>query len=247
MSRSIQGGGGAAAHNLWQNRSAWMKPTTQLPAAGKSLAHLGRGAEGVADAVVHPQHGLSVRKTFDPRGISTPEMIARKEQVGRSIGQNPNVAQFYGSQPTPHGGGTMHFSEYVPGAPGPADVAGMRQAKVQAIRGARQAGFHSAQDIHQGNMVRDARTGDYKVIDMLPTRRDEAIHNTGIGSKPISVTPRGSNLFQDNPQFTGRRALHQQLFQGRSVLQAPAPVPQAATQVVRKRPALAAPAGAIPA
>jgi hypothetical protein len=35
--------------------------------AGSQIRQLGRGSEGMATLVAHPQHGVAVRKMYDPR------------------------------------------------------------------------------------------------------------------------------------------------------------------------------------
>ena len=171
-------------------------------AAGSQLRHLGTGSEGVATLVAHPEHGVSVRKLYDPRGLATPEMIRRKEEVGRAVGPNPNMAQFYGSAQTPQGGGTMHFSEFVsPQGPhaepgqsrrtqGPltqnqaaqqtdrADaVEKTRQQTVKAVAGTRR-GYSGAMDVRDANMIWDGQSGRFKTVDYMPVRRGEFYQNS---------------------------------------------------------------------
>jgi len=165
-------------------------------AAGSQIRHLGAGSEGLATLVAHPEHGVAVRKLYDPKGLATPEMIQRKEQAGRAVGANPNVAQFYGSAQTPQGG-TMHFSEFVspqgphaqPGVARPgtgplapaqaqaqaaraAAVEKARQGTVKAVAGSGQ-GFSGAMDVRDSNMVWDGQSGRFKTIDYVPARRGE--------------------------------------------------------------------------
>lgn len=169
-------------------------------AAGSQIKHLGRGSEGLATMVAHPQHGVAARKLYDPGGISTPAMIARKEEAGKAMGSNPNFAQFLGSAQTPHGGGTMHFNEYVPGASRTMkdSTPAQRSAAAQTGRDARSAlaeKGYEGHDIRMGNMVEDSRTGQNKLIDYLPARPGEM---TSSPAQPnvISPTPSGSHLFQ---------------------------------------------------
>jgi len=85
-------------------------------AAGSQIKDLGRGGEGLATLVAHPEYGVSVRKLYEPGGLSSPDMILRKEQVGRALGNNPLFAKFLGAEQTP-ANTPMHFYEYVRGSP----------------------------------------------------------------------------------------------------------------------------------
>lgn len=160
-------------------------------AAGSQIKHLGSGSEGLATMVAHPEHGVAVRKLFDPRGISGPEMIARKEQAGRALGDNPNFAKFYGSAQTPHGGATMHFNEFIPQGQAPTGQAGAQSIKhttTQAQRALNQAGF-AGKDIRQGNMIFDKNTGTHKVIDYIPGQKGEFMRMPQRYSNVIAQSP----------------------------------------------------------
>lgn len=175
--------------------------------AGSQIRQLGQGSEGVATLVAHPEHGVSVRKLYDPRGISGQEMIARKEQAGRALGNNPHFAQFHGAAQTPYGG-QMHFSEFIPQGQAPTGQAGarsVRHAKVQAQKGLTQAGF-AGKDIRSGNMVYDARTNSHKVIDYIPSQNGEFIRmperlSNVLASSPGSPSPWNPN-FQAHQEAT---------------------------------------------
>lgn len=161
-------------------------------AAGSQIKHLGQGSEGLATLVAHPDHGVAVRKLYDPRGISGSEMISRKEQAGRALGTNPNFAQFYGSSQTPHGNATMHFNEFIPQGQAPTGQAGaqsVRHTQVQAQRGLTQAGFAGGKDIRQGNMVYDARTNNHKVIDYIPAQKGEFMRMPQSRANVIAQSP----------------------------------------------------------
>lgn len=157
-------------------------------AAGSQIRALGHGSEGIADLVAHPQHGVAVRKTFDPKGISGQGLIDRKAQAGQAMGANPAVAQFKGQAPTPHGGGTMHFSEFVggkgpiaaPAAGSPQELAAVRQTKAQTQMAMRRGGFGGgAQDVRKDNMVWDPNGGRFKTIDYIPQQRGEFYRPAG--------------------------------------------------------------------
>lgn len=180
--------------------------------------------------VAHPEHGVSVRKLYDPKGLATPEMIRRKEEVGRAVGSNPNVAQFYGSAQTPQGGGTMHFSEFVsPQGPhaepgqrrrlqGPltqdqavqqtqrADaVEKARQQTVKAVAGTRQ-GYSGAMDVRDANMIWDGQSGRFKTVDYMPVRRGEFYQNSTRQPQAYRNVASPGDSFDGNtvPQLHGR-------------------------------------------
>lgn len=160
--------------------------------------------------VAHPEHGVAVRKLYDPRGISGSEMIARKEQAGRALGANPHFAQFYGSAQTPHGG-QMHFSEFIPQGQAPTGQAGaqsVRHAKVQAQRGLHNAGFAGGKDIRQGNMVFDARTNTHKVIDYIPAQQGEFMRMPQRMENVIASTPESKSPWNPNYQPSSQAGTH---------------------------------------
>lgn len=171
--------------------------------AGSQIKHLGRGNEGLATMVAHPEHGVAVRKLYDPRGITSPAMIARKEEVGHALGSNPNFATFRGSAPTPHGQGTMHFSEFVPQAPGVPKTNDWTPHSLSTSQNASKAlgelGYEG-HDIRPGNMVQDARTGQNKLIDFIPARTGE-MSSSPLTPEKIEVSPAGNHLFNDEQRI----------------------------------------------
>lgn len=173
-------------------------------AAGSQIRHLGRGNEGLSTMVAHPEHGIAARKLYDPRGITSPSMIARKEEVGRAIGDNPNFAKFLGSAQTPHGQGNMHFSEFVPQAKGAVENHEWTPSTLRTAQGANKtlSGLgYEGHDIRPGNMVQHAGTGQNKLIDYIPGRAGE-MSSSPLAPEKISVSPQGSHLFND-PSRTG--------------------------------------------
>lgn len=199
---------------------------------GVSKGDLGRGGEGLATLVAHPEYGVSVRKLFQPHGLSSDRMISRKEHVGRLLRDDPRFAKFYGAEQTARGT-PMHFSEYLRGTPltqkenpiekkrfvqrlrpklrefiegilpsrfkkpikGDADV---RQARADALRSIRSTGYHGAQDIRAGNMMR-MPDGSIRVFDYLPSRRGEFENPVKVRRMPGG----GENIMQPTPQGAG--------------------------------------------
>jgi hypothetical protein len=202
ISRLVSQGNLAGASQLATTPGV-LKPSV----AGSQIKHLGRGGEGVASLVAHPEHGVAVRKLFDPRGISGPEMIARKEQAGRALGDNPHFAKFLGSAQTPHGG-QMHFNEYVQPGQAPAGQAGaqsIRHTQVQAQRGLTNAGFAGGKDIREGNMIYDASAGRHRSIDYLPAQRGEFMRMPKTRQNMMVGSPGMASPLNDsyNPEQAG--------------------------------------------
>lgn len=174
-------------------------------AAGSQIKHLGQGSEGLATMVAHPEHGVAVRKLYDPRGISGPEMIARKEQAGRALGDNPHFAKFLGADQTPQGG-QMHFNEFIPSGQAPTGQAGaqsIRHTQVQAQRGLTQAGFAGGKDIRKGNMIFDANTGSHKVIDYIPAQKNEFMRMPQKMENVIAQSPGSESPWNKNYSSSG--------------------------------------------
>ncbi len=161
----------------------------------------------MATLVAHPEHGVAVRKLYDPRGISSPEMIARKEEAGRALGDNQHVAKFLGSAPTPHRGGTMHFNEYVPSQRGQAQAGEWAQQTGNQARSALENVGFQGHDIRKGNMVLDSRTGQHKVIDYMPAKPGEMAAMDSSNPQHITVTPEGARLFNNAQNPTTNKGL----------------------------------------
>ncbi len=193
-------------------------------AAGSQIKHLGQGAEGLATMVAHPEHGVAVRKLYDPRGVSSPEMIARKEEAGRALGDNPHFAKFLGSAQTPQGG-QMHFNEYIHGATPepinkpmlngvpqqpifkPEEVKSINTTSAQAQSALRGAGYSGGgEDIHGLNMKYDPQKKMHRVIDYVPAHQGEFVHDPSVGSNVLSPTNQGARLFNMDNEGTNSTA-----------------------------------------
>lgn len=142
---------------------------------GTPLKHLGAGAEGLASVVAHPQHGVSVRKMFDPQASGyAPELIARKAQLGSL----PGAAAHYGSTQTMHGT-PVHFNEYVQGSQvqrgklTPQQMNATQAAMTQTSRALRKKGYRGM-DIRDANMMMTP-SGEAKVVDYLPYKEHETL------------------------------------------------------------------------
>lgn len=201
---------------------------------GSQMKQLGAGSEGLATLVADPEHGVAVRKLFDPQGLTSPETWARKERAGQAIGANPHIAQFYGARNAP-GGSRMHFNEYVPGVASPLpsseDHLGVAITNAETQRALRAAGFHGGADVRWGNMVEHA-PGQFKSIDYIPVRRGEVLLPGDPGHDPkrlpnrLQDTPAGAGLFNqhlDINHFTAEpEAKNRALLRGQLAPAAPA-------------------------
>lgn len=140
---------------------------------GSGIKTLGGGAEGLATLVAHPQHGVAVRKMFDPnaRGYA-PELIQRKEQLGSL----PGAAGHFGATKSMHGT-PVHFNEFVQGESvprllmTPEQRSASQKAMLQTSRALRQRGY-AGRDIRDANIVMTP-SGEAKVVDYLPFRPNE--------------------------------------------------------------------------
>jgi hypothetical protein len=166
---------------------------------GSQLGHLGAGGEGLSTTVAHPQHGVSVRKMFDPNAAAySPEIIRRKEEMPNL----PGVAKLLGTADTQHGT-RVHFNEYVPGqdARGMAPREGERLSKpkdsavsletlVAADRTGRAQMAPEQQKAYLQAMTgarRGAQQHGYRLNDMRPPN--------------ARVTPQGDVKFVDHMPF----------------------------------------------
>jgi len=165
---------------------------------GYKIMPLGAGGEGSATAVAVPRskRPIQTRFAFDPQGISSGEMIARKAEVGKKL-NDPSIAKFLGEHKTPRGGGTVHMSEYVPGPnayhAAPADFEKTRAAATKAIQA---TGYNNPADLRPANAIKDARTGKAKFVDFMPAQANEV--SFAQGSNKITVSPNGEKLINPN-------------------------------------------------
>ncbi len=168
--RKMVGSGHADQAAALARKPGVLKPTPH----GHQVRDIGKGSEGLATLTAGPEHGLAVRKTYDPKGIASPELIARKEQAGKALKNNPHVAQFHGStQGT--GGTTAHTMEYVQGKEptvSPQSHVAMNAARKGLAKGMRQAGFAGAADVRPANMIQTPQ-GHVKAVDYLPSQKGE--------------------------------------------------------------------------
>lgn len=173
--RNLMGAGKAEQAAALARRPGVLKPTVH----GHQVRDLGAGSEGLATLTAGGSAhggGLGVQKIYDPKGIASQELIARKEQAGRAMQNNPHVAQFRGAQKGV-GGTTAHSMEYVHGQQPQAQVAGKRNPAIATAtrgiaKGMRRAGFAGAADVRPENMVQTPG-GQVKAIDFIPTQRGE--------------------------------------------------------------------------
>ena len=154
--------GNVAAANRIARTPGVLKPAIPgTPASmGSQLAHLGSGMEGTSTLVAHPTHGVSVRKVYDPKGVSGPQMVANKRDAGLALSGNPDVAQFLGEASTRIG--PAHFYEHVKGSPGFAAGSKPQDVVNRVADSGKRMGVQ-LNDLHPGNVVGG------KVVDYFPT------------------------------------------------------------------------------
>lgn len=215
--------------------------------AGSEVKELGRGSEGAATMVADPEHGVAVRKLYDPEGITSGAVIKRKHDVGTAIGENPHVAQYYGQRPTQRGT-AMQFSEYVPQGNIPMQgtrAQGMQRATEATQQASARAGFSAPQDLRADNMVLDARTGQYKTVDFIPAKPSEiAARPMNTPDHQVVVTPEGRDALMNkkfNPDMQSSGTLKQSLLAKRPSgvrrpMRRPAPRPTTQRTVAQGSP-----------
>jgi len=160
---------------------------------GSQVKHLGRGGEGVADLVAHPEYGMTVRKLYDPTSaIASPTLISRKLQMAKQV-KSPLLAETQGFTRTGRGG-RVQFSEYVPGGAPTRKAESAIRSKLQGL-GAKK-GFQ-LEDIRKANIQGG------KAIDVLPFAGGEA-SSMGAGNV-LSMTPKGSQRFAQHSRKTFAR------------------------------------------
>lgn len=155
---------------------------------GSQIRHLGGGAEGLATLVAHPQHGISVRKTFDPNAPGySPELIAR---MG-SRGNVPGMAAHYGAAPTLHGT-PMHFNEYVQGREATRNMSPEQaQSYMRSLRSVKKnlrGQGYAAADLRPGNAM-ITPTGETKFIDAALLKPEEVATRQQLSQFRRSVGP----------------------------------------------------------
>jgi serine/threonine protein kinase len=160
--KAVQGGDVARASRLAKSPGV-LKATD----AGSQIRDIGHGGEGLATMVAHPQHGVAVRKLYNPQAV-TPELIARKEQAAQLTKNNPNVARMLGSHATPSGG-KMHMMEYVHGSPVQENAQNYRaiQDTRKSLQKDLKRGGMVAQDVRPSNMIQTP-SGKAKLVDYIP-------------------------------------------------------------------------------
>lgn len=160
--KAVKGGDIARASSLAKTPGV-LKPSE----AGSQIKDIGHGGEGLATMVASPQHGVAVRKLYNPQAV-TPELIARKEQAAQLTKNNPNVARMLGSHSTPSGA-KMHMMEYVRGTPvknTPQNYRAIQNTRKSLQTDLKRGGM-VAQDVRPENMIQTP-SGKAKLVDYIP-------------------------------------------------------------------------------
>lgn len=163
IGRFYSAGNVGAANRIAKTPGVLKPAIAGTPAGlGSQIKHLGTGMEGASTLVAHPEHGVAVRKVYDPKGISGPALVQRKAEAGQALRGNPDFAQYLGEAPSRIG--PAHFYEHVPG--GPNLAAGTPASDPAAIatraRGAESSIGMKLHDMHEGNVIGN------KVVDYIP-------------------------------------------------------------------------------
>lgn len=188
---------------------------TKPSAAGSPIKALGRGSEALATLVAKPGQGLVVRKLYDPRGLSSPQLIGRKLQLAPQLERDPRVAKTLGFARTPSGG-RMTFHEFVPGGtpgtPGTSLTQRTRPATPGAVSSSANAQSRAASVLRRqleplapGYRLADVRPANMvgeKLVDYLPLRPHELVGETTRG---LAVSPSGRRLFGPGRGLTTRQ------------------------------------------
>jgi hypothetical protein len=144
--------------------------------------------------VAHPEHGVAVRKLFDPAGGAfSPEIVRRKEQLANLPGMAKVLGTTTGPQGTP-----IHFNEPIPGRElGNNDVNAFISARDKLRQEGANRGFHLADLRPQNAMVQPS--GEVTFIDHMPLKPHEV--RPDHASLPSNVVPvsadHGPTLFGD--------------------------------------------------
>lgn len=162
--KSFQAGDMARANRLAKTPGV-LSPSN---AYGSELADLGRGGEGLATIVAHPEHGISVRKLFDPAGSAySPEFVKRKEELANLPGTAKVLGTGQSVQGTP-----IHFNELIAGRDvTEADRAAFLAAHARVSAAGQERGYHLA-DLRPPN-AKVTPSGEVKFIDHAPMRPEE--------------------------------------------------------------------------
>lgn len=211
------------------------------------------GGEGLPTLVAHPQHGVAVRKLYDPAGGAfSAEMVKRKEQLANMPGAAKLLGTGVSQQGTP-----MHFNEFVQGrevtrAMRAADPK-LDQAYGVSLRAAKryagQQGF-KLRDMREANAIATPE-GKVKFVDNLPYKPSEveSLSNPLVRQirakhpNMVITTDAANGLRQPIPGYQGAPAKQNLAgFKQRMLGQPAAPVaPQMSTVAPQPQPPAAAP------
>jgi hypothetical protein len=155
--------------------------------SGKLIKRLGSGAEGTADLVVGAKEskGLSVRKTFDPKGpLNTKQVREEKLNVGRRLANKPENDQHFARLnskrmgKTRSGGRYLNYEHVEGSRPTTKGIQGGVNEAALRLDENRMSGRRLA-DIHIGNAITPKGKTVPKVVDYIPIRDADRFMNVG--------------------------------------------------------------------
>lgn len=129
----------------------------------KVIKELGKGGEGIAHLVDHPEHGQCVRKTFNitSKQFSTP-LFNKKLEIMKKV-KDPHMARFLGQE----GDKPITYHEYVPIGKKHEHKSKEREAVISELDSkAETATGAGIKDLASDNLVRTPE-GGLKAIDFL--------------------------------------------------------------------------------
>jgi len=127
------------------------------------LKTLGRGGEGVAQVVKHPQYGTVVRKTYNIAGkLFSKPLFEKKLEILKKV-KSPHLPKFYGQE----GNKPITYHEYVKFKKERLNSTPEREKVIKELnKQVRSRTGTSIKDLYTSNLVK-GKDGSYKAIDFL--------------------------------------------------------------------------------
>jgi hypothetical protein len=132
-------------------------------AAVKVIKELGKGGEGIAHLVDHPEYGRCVRKTYNITGkLYSPQLFEKKLEILKKV-KDPHLPKFYGQE----GDKSVTYHEYVPIGKKREHSSKEREGVIEGLNKKIKAKTGvEIKDLASDNLVR-TEDGNLKAIDFL--------------------------------------------------------------------------------